>query len=82
MALWFSGCVSMAVKESDCQSGGNAEHCFEVACLCLLDETLKSVGPFYLVSVPREVKDPMPSTKGKYVTSINGWEIQTSYNWQ
>ena len=27
-------------------------------CLCLSDETLKAVGPFYLVSMPGEVKDP------------------------
>ena len=27
-------------------------------CQCLSDETLKAVGPFYLVSMPREVKDP------------------------
>ena len=26
--------------------------------LCLLDETLKAVGHFYLVSMPGEVKDP------------------------
>ena len=26
--------------------------------LCLSDETLKAVGPFYLVSMPWEVKDP------------------------
>ena len=26
--------------------------------LCLSDETLKAVGPFYLVSMPGEVKDP------------------------
>ena len=26
-------------------------------CLCLLDETLKAGGPFYLVSMPGEVKD-------------------------
>ena len=25
---------------------------------CLLEETLKAVGPFYLVSMPGEVKDP------------------------
>ena len=29
--------------------------------LCLSDETVKAVGPFYLVSMPGEVKDP---TKG------------------
>ena len=31
-------------------------------CLCLLEETLKAGGPFYLVSMPGEVKDP---TQGK-----------------
>jgi len=34
-------------------------------CLCLLEETLKAGGPFYLVSMSGEVKDP---TWGKYVT--------------
>ena len=27
-------------------------------CLCLSEETLKAGGPFYLVYMPREVKDP------------------------
>ena len=27
-------------------------------CLCLLEETLKAGGPFYLVSMTGEVKDP------------------------
>ena len=27
-------------------------------CLCLSEETLKASGPFYLVSMPGEVKDP------------------------
>ena len=27
-------------------------------CQCLSDETLKAVGPFYLVPMPGEVKDP------------------------
>ena len=26
--------------------------------LCLSDETVKAVGPFYMVSMPGEVKDP------------------------
>ena len=30
----------------------------EIVNLCLSDETLKAVGPFYLVSMPGEVKDP------------------------
>ena len=29
--------------------------------LCLSDETVKAVGPFYLVSMPGEVKDPTSS---------------------
>ena len=27
-------------------------------CLCLSEETLTAAGPFYLVSMPGEVKDP------------------------
>ena len=27
-------------------------------CLCLSEETLRAGGPFYLVSMPEEVKDP------------------------
>ena len=27
-------------------------------CQCLSDETVQAVGPFYLVSMPGEVKDP------------------------
>ena len=39
-------CKNMALYIRDCVS------------LCLSDETLKAVGPFYLVSMPGEVKDP------------------------
>ena len=31
---------------------------FTSLCQCLSDETVKVVGPFYLVSMPGEVKDP------------------------
>ena len=31
---------------------------FTPPCQCLSDETLKAVGPFYLMSMPGEVKDP------------------------
>ena len=31
---------------------------FNLLCQCLSEETLKAVGPFYLVSMPGEVKDP------------------------
>ena len=35
--------------------------------LCISEETLKAVGPFYLVSMPGEVKYPI-SQLGKCVT--------------
>ena len=38
-------CKNLALYIRDCES------------LCLSDETLKAVGPFYLVSMPGEVKD-------------------------
>ena len=31
---------------------------FTPLCQCLSDETLNAVGPFYLVSMPGDVKDP------------------------
>ena len=39
-------CKNLALNIRDCLS------------LCLSEETLKAVGPFYLVSMPGEVKDP------------------------
>ena len=39
-------CKNLALYIRDCVS------------LCVSDETLKAVGPFYLVSMPGEVKDP------------------------
>ena len=46
-------CENVALYIRDCVS------------LCLSDEILKAVGPFYLVSMPGEVKSP---TRGKCVT--------------
>ena len=34
------------------------QFCSSYICLCLLEETLKASGPFYLASMPGEVKDP------------------------
>ena len=34
------------------------QFCLLHICLCLLEETLKAGGPFYLVSRPGEVNDP------------------------
>ena len=39
-------CKNLALYIRDCET------------LCLSDETLKAVGPFYLVSMPGKVKDP------------------------
>ena len=46
-------CKNLALYIRDCES------------LCLSDETVKAVGPFYLVSMPGEVR---PHTGGKCVT--------------
>ena len=40
---------------------------FTRLCLSLLEETLKAAGPFYLVSMTGEVKDPMQGNGKKYV---------------
>ena len=49
-------CMRLALYNRDCVS------------LCLSDETLKAVGPFYMVSMPEELKDPTqhkgPAVKG------------------
>ena len=42
----ISTCENLALYIRDCES------------LCLSDETLNAVGPFYLVSMPGEVKYP------------------------
>ena len=47
-------CKNLALYIRDCES------------LCLSDETVKAVGPFYLVSMPGEVKKN--HTGGKCVT--------------
>ena len=52
-------------RAPDCQSRGQwfnpisklRQFCSPHICLCLLEETLKAGGPFYLVSMPGEVKD-------------------------
>ena len=38
---------------------------FTPLCLCLSEETLKVDGPFYLVFMPGEVKDPTQGGNGK-----------------
>ena len=43
---YYFRCKNLALYIRDCES------------LCLSDETVKTVGPFYLVSMPGEVKDP------------------------
>ena len=41
-----------------CKTKNLALYIRDCESLCLSDETLKAVGPFYLVSMPGEVKDP------------------------
>ena len=43
---------------------------FTPLCQCLSEETLKAVGPFYLVSMPGEVKYPI-SLHWKCVTAVD-----------
>ena len=43
---YYSMRKNLALYIRDCES------------LCLSDETVKAVGPFYLVSMPGDVKDP------------------------
>ena len=40
---------------------------FTPLCLCLSEETLKAVGPFYLVSMPEEVKNPPVCPRNVYL---------------
>ena len=65
-------CIRAVVSTSACHAGGPGSRpgpgtllgvktwlsTLEIVYLCLSDETLKAVGPFYLVSMPGEVKDP------------------------
>ena len=55
---------------------------FTPLCLCLSEETVTVVGPFYLVSMPREVKDhkssvmdslTLESSKISKQILLNGW---------
>ena len=46
-------------------------------CQCLSDETLKSVGPFYLVSMPGEVKDPT----SPHWNRAHNWAKTLGANW-
>ena len=46
---------------------------------CVFRKTLKAVGPFYLVSMPGEVKDPMQGN-GKTVVDSLTLEKETSEN--
>ena len=56
--IHIEGRGSAVVSTSACHAGGLALYIRDCVSLCLSDETLKAVGPFYLVSMPGEVKDP------------------------
>ena len=42
---------------------------------CLSDETVKAVGPFYMVSMPGEVKDPTSPHWNVYLTVVDGLRL-------
>ena len=52
LSEWFESHFS---KNCSLRNFGNSVY---PACQCLSDETVKAVGPFYLVSMPGVVKDP------------------------
>ena len=54
---YYSRCKNLALYIRDCEY------------LCLSDETVKAVGPFYLVSMPGEVKDPTHGVNGPGTSS-------------
>ena len=62
LAEYYYRCNNMVLYIIDCES------------LCLSDETVKAVGPFYLVSMPGEVKDP---TQGENWVTCRGLHILT-----
>ena len=57
---WTGDRTVSAAFESHCGKPrfGTLAIPFTPLCQCLSKETLKAVGPFYLVSTPGEVKDP------------------------
>ena len=58
-------CKNLALYIRDCES------------LCLSDETVKAVGPFYLVSMPGEVKYPTHSQGVSVNTEIHRNTLET-----
>ena len=50
---------------------------FTPLCQCLSEETLKAVGPFYLVSMTGEVKDPT-SLHWKCVTVVDSTTLKSA----
>ena len=51
---------------------------FTPLCLCLSEETLKTVGPFYLLLMPGEVKDPHTGGKCVICRGLQNSEINHS----
>ena len=57
-AGWPSGVAEWARALTGDRTVNGSAIPFTPPCQCLSDETLKAVGPFYLVPMPGEVKDP------------------------
>ena len=65
------GCGGLAVRAQDCQVVNRGDY------LCFLEQTLAAIGPFYLVSMAEEVKDPTQEN-GKPVVDSVRLEISNS----
>ena len=51
-------CLYIALKLRKFNIVNNRDYLRDCVYLCLSDETVKAIGPFYLVSMPGEVKYP------------------------
>ena len=58
MAEWARALTGDRTVNGSSPAAGTLAIPFTPPYQCLSDETLKAVGPFYLVSMPGEVKDP------------------------
>ena len=68
---WTGDRVVLAVSESRCGNFASDLWEFHIPCFAnCLSESKKAVGPFYLVSMPGEVKDPT-SLHWKCVTFVD-----------
>ena len=64
---WRVASEGSCVRILSGRAAAEFEILFTPFCQCLLEETLKAVGPLYMVSMPGEVKYPSILHRGKCV---------------